>query len=274
MNGNASADEPFFSVLLCSYNNFETIREAVDSVLNQEFKNFELILVNDGSTDRTPDVMQEYSIKYDFISYLTFAENIGKPLSINLAALKSNGKYLAIADADDIWHKDKLDIQFNELNIRPNLDVLGGQVMRFGEWGRSSKPTNLPLTNSEIRKMFKRRKMGVNNPTAVIRREAFLNIGGHRGYFRRNEDFDLFYRMHLNGNIFGNVSNVLTDYRTNSEFQKLGYWIRTEIGKQEIIFANGRKLYRWIPIIMRPTFLFDFVRLALSYILLWHRERS
>lgn len=266
--------EPFFSVLMCSFNNYETVRESINAILNQDFKDFEIILVNDGSTDQTPDVMEEFSNTYDFITYLSFPKNIGKPLSVNWAALKSNGKFLAIADADDIWQKDKLDIQFKELVLKPELDVLGGQLVRFGNWGRSSKSTNLPLTNSEIHKMFERRMMAINNPTVVVKKEAFLNIGGYRGYFRRNEDFDLFYRMHLNGDVFANVSDVLVNYRTESEFQKLNYWIQTEIGKQEIILANSRSFYRFIAILLRPTALFDSVRLAVAYLLLWHRERN
>ena len=76
MSGENHPQTPFFSVLLSSYNNDQTVKEAIEAVLNQKFKNFELILVNDGSTDLTGSIMKSFADSFDFIHLINNKVNI------------------------------------------------------------------------------------------------------------------------------------------------------------------------------------------------------
>ena len=273
MSGENLPQTPFFSVLLSSYNNDQTVEEAIEAVLNQNFRNFELILVNDGSTDLTGNIMKRFADSFDFIHLINNKVNIGKPLSINLAALKSSGQYLAIADADDVWFYDKLAIQSRELITHPEIDVLGGQLIRFGEWGSSKLPTSLPLSNLEISRSFRRGRMAINNPTSVIRRELFFKVGGHRGYFRRNEDLDLFLRMFKMGVEFKNLPSVLIRYRTSTPIQSFKYWVTVENGRHQILIANSSIFSRAFPAVFLPRIILDYIRLVATFFIMKAAER-
>lgn len=259
---------PFFSVLMSSYNNESTVSDSIKSVLDQIFKDFELILINDGSTDNTGTIMQSFSDNNRNISYHSNNQNIGKSLSFNLGALLARGKYLAIADADDIWLPEKLHKQFCFLVDNAEIDVLGGQLFRFGDWGISGYPTNLPLANNEIRKIFSRSRMAVNNPTVVIRKEVFLSIGGYRGYFRRNEDLDFFIRLNSCDINFANLPDVLLYYRTQSQIQPIKYWIIAEYGRQKILLENTNVFSKLFPVLILTKIILDYCKLFFSYIFL------
>ena len=273
MFGDNHSPKPFFSVLLSSYNNDETIAEAIEAILNQSFQNFELILVNDGSTDLTSGIMKEFADSFDFVHFINNQINIGKSMSLNMAALMSSGEYLAIADADDIWNVDKLEIQSQELIVNPEIDVVGGQLIRFGEWGISNVPTSLPLSNLEITRSFRKGKMAINNPTSAIRRESFLRVGGYRGYFRRTEDLDLFIRMYKMGAHFKNLPNVLIRYRTNTPIQSFQYWVKAEFGRWEVVIANSSKLSRILPFIFLPRFVRDSIRMVATFFIMKVTQR-
>jgi glycosyltransferase involved in cell wall biosynthesis len=266
------SDNPLISVIMASHNNEKTIEEAIEGVAKQSYGNFELILIDDGSTDQTRIIMEKLVMESPDIRFMCNSLNIGKPLSINLGVLVSRGEFFAIADADDVWVEDKLEKQIKILQTDRKIDVLGGQLIRFGDWGVSSFPTRLPLSNREIHKLFNRGIMAINNPTAVIRKSAFLSVGGHKGYFRRNEDFDLFLRMHKNGNVFRNMEDTLIKYRTKSKIQPFDYWIKTEIGRQEILISNSNRLIRVFPILKLPFIVKDFMRLGMIFVFLWLME--
>jgi len=262
------------SVIMACFNNEETVEEAVQAVLKQSYRNFELILIDDGSTDQTGIILDKIAKENSSIRFVRNSRNIGKPLSVNLGVLISSGEYFAIADGDDLWFHDKLERQVGILLSDIEIDVLGGQLIRFGDWGESHHPTKLPLSNFEIHRLFSRGIMAVNNPTAVIRKSAFLSVGGHKGYFRRNEDFDLFLRMYKNGMVFRNMEEILIKYRTKSRIQKWNYWLRTEIGRQEILISNSNRLIRFFPILKLPIIIRDFIRLGIIFIYLRIKESN
>jgi glycosyltransferase involved in cell wall biosynthesis len=273
-NQAAKSEIPFFSVIMCSHNNAATVDAAIQSILNQSFRNYELLLIDDGSTDQTGTIMSHYASRFPGISFLENLKNIGKPLSMNLGVLSARGEYIAIADADDIWLSEKLSRQFDYLLKYPGTDVLGGQLIRFGEWGKSHNPTELPLKNSVISDSFKRGQMAINNPTAVIRKSSFLSAGAHRGYFLRTEDFDLFLRMNKLGFTFANLPEVLIEYRTTSRIQTLRYWSKAEFGKQQILLANSSRLLRVFPLLRLPMILRDLLKLIVAYFKMQIRERN
>ncbi|MDD4761099.1 MAG: glycosyltransferase family 2 protein, partial [Bacteroidaceae bacterium] len=120
---------PAISIVMSAYNVEKYIKEAIDSIIGQSFSNFECIIVDDGSTDSTRDIIrscQDERIvllenKHDFIA------------SLNLGMDAARGKYIARMDADDIMHPDRLKIQYSVMESEPSITVCGTWMQHFGE---------------------------------------------------------------------------------------------------------------------------------------------
>jgi len=109
--------EPLVSVIIPSFNAEATIQDTVNSVLNQSYKNIEVIIVDDNSTDKTAEIIEEISKSSAKVQSHALEENFGGPAKPrNLGIEQSKGEYLAFLDADDIWHPEKLKIQFEYMN--------------------------------------------------------------------------------------------------------------------------------------------------------------
>ena len=232
---------PRISVVLATHNNVETIESAVDSVLNQSFRDFELLIICDGSQDGTCELIKKYS-SLENVSIIELETNIGKPLAFNIAVAHSKGIWIGVMDGDDIWLENKLETQMAFLLDNPEVQVLGTNLLRFGVWGQETFPSKLYLSNDSIHQQFTFAKMGFNNPTVLFQKKAFYAVGGYRGHMVRVEDFDLFLRMHRTGMQFANLKDVLVHYRTSSITQPFSYWFRNEIKKWQSLRENR---YPW-----------------------------
>jgi len=107
------AQPPLISIIMPAYNAEATISESIDSVLAQTYDNWELIVVDDASTDSSPRIIQDYATKDTRIRSLQNPKNSGVAATRNRAIANAGGKYLAFLDSDDLWHKDKLEKQLN-----------------------------------------------------------------------------------------------------------------------------------------------------------------
>jgi len=120
------ADDSLISVIIPVYNCERYIAQAIESVLAQEYKNIEIIVVNDGSTDNTEKVVCSYAN----VKYLSQTRN-GVSMARNTGIQNSSGEFVAFLDADDLWTKDKLKIQNSLFSDDPDLDMVFGQVEQF-----------------------------------------------------------------------------------------------------------------------------------------------
>ena len=111
------------SVIIPAYNRVEYINQTVDSVLAQSYKNIELIVIDDGSTDSTYEKLEEYGEKINLLTH-TGHINKGQSASINLGLEKANGKYVAILDSDDFWEPKKLEIQVAFLEAHADIGLI------------------------------------------------------------------------------------------------------------------------------------------------------
>lgn len=114
------SNKPLVSVILSVFNDDERIKEAVESILNQTYKNFELLIMDDGSTDRTFEIIN--SFKNNKIKIFQNQKNIGLTKSLNILIKNSNGDYIARQDSDDISLHNRLDKQYNFMHNK-NLDA-------------------------------------------------------------------------------------------------------------------------------------------------------
>ena len=124
-------DEPLVSVITTFLNTEKYLEEAIESVLNQTYTNFELILIDDGSNDNSIRIGREYTNKYpDKVHYLEHEghQNKGISASRNLGVCNARGKYIATLDADDVWVKHKLEQQVEILEAYPEAGMVCGDT--------------------------------------------------------------------------------------------------------------------------------------------------
>jgi glycosyltransferase involved in cell wall biosynthesis len=130
------------TVIIPTYNRDDTIKRAIDSVLNQTYKNLELIIVDDGSTDNTKDVIKKY-LKDKRIRYF-YKQNKGVSSARNLGIKKANGEYIAFLDSDDEFEKNKLKVQLEKMikfniffSICNSLEIKNNKIKRFLKYKKS-----------------------------------------------------------------------------------------------------------------------------------------
>lgn len=186
---------PKVSVVIPSYNCAKYLPEAINSVLKQSFRNYEIIVVDDGSTDNTKEILNSFNGK---IKYL-FQQNSGHSIARNNAISKASGKYVAFLDADDIWLPNKLMEQIEFLDAAPDVGMVHSNIIFIDENG---KHMNYPMRNNKFLsgKIFNyllTRKAHISSPTVVIRKECLDKIGLFDENLTRlgSEDRDLWLRI-------------------------------------------------------------------------------
>jgi glycosyltransferase involved in cell wall biosynthesis len=119
------------SVILSTFNDERTIFHSIKSILNQSYKNFELIIINDSSNDKTKEIIQSFDDKR--IVYFENLKNIGRSKSRNNGIKKAKGDFIAIMDGDDIAAPERLDVELKYLKLNPQIDLVASNVIFFHE---------------------------------------------------------------------------------------------------------------------------------------------
>lgn len=216
---------PMISVVVPAYNVAATIHETLVSITNQTFTNIEIIVVDDGSTDATPDILASYA---DPRLKVIRQVNRGLAGARNTGIFQAKGKYIAFCDSDDIWEAEKLELHFNHLEADDNVGISFAGSSMIDEHGQRLKVSQLPkLQNITAADVFKRNPIG-NGSAAVVRREAFDSIAyrpsseTERDWWfdetmRQSEDIDAWMRFILASDwkIEG-IEGLLTRYRIQS----------------------------------------------------------
>jgi glycosyltransferase involved in cell wall biosynthesis len=193
------------------YNGEKTVEKAARSLLDGDYRDIEMILVNDGSTDGTADVLARLAAKDCRVRIINCLKNQGLAKALNLALAEAQGEYIARQDADDISYKNRLNRQLEYLKKHPELAFVGSSVNlvdgRGTRWGKRSFP-EAPDVDTVMR--FN----PFVHPTMVFRRETLEAVKGYRDlpYTHRCEDYDLIFRLYGAGYKGGNLNEVLMDY--------------------------------------------------------------
>jgi len=200
------------SVILPVYNAQKYLVEAIESILNQTYKNFELIIINDGSTDDSYTIINKYT-KYDNRIVFINRANKGLVYSLNEGIKASKGKYIARMDADDISLSERFRKQVSYME-KENLDICGSHYLLIKENGDINGLNLTPLTH-EMCVISLASKVPFAHPNVMIKKE-FLdanNICYGQSKYKIAEDFDLWIRMYEKGALFGNLNEILFKYR-------------------------------------------------------------
>lgn len=204
---------PAVSVIVPAYNAGEFLREAIDSVLAQTYRDFEVIVVDDGSTDHTRDVLRIYGSAVRSIRQ----KNGGAAAARNCGILNSSGRYIAFLDADDVWLPAKLERQVSCLERHPQLvaaysdsrDLEDGILNPESRLARFGIRASGRIFEDLLRHNF------LHTSSVVVRRTALAEAGLFDASLRGSEDIDLWMRLSRVGD-FGCVDEVLAYYRRHS----------------------------------------------------------
>lgn len=200
-----SIETPFVSVVMPVYNVEKYIDEAIASILNQTFSDFEFIIVDDGSTDNTWDILQTYTDER--IILLRNEINIGNYPSRNRGIRVAKGKYIAVMDGDDIVMPDRLEKQYCYLDEHPDLTALGSNFLL----STGTKKYDPPLIHEDICFALLR-DFSILHPSFMILAKTLHLIDGYDETYQYASDYDLLCRLSLIGRV-EILPDILITYR-------------------------------------------------------------
>ena len=207
---------PSVSVIMPAYNVAPYIAEAIESVLAQTFSDFELLIVDDGSTDGTAAIARHFAERDHRIRLLQ-QENRGLAAARNTALEHARASALALLDSDDLWMPRFLEAQMAVLEARPEVDIVTGNARTLGshEDGRPARPWPDPRPSPNLWTI-----LGDELSVfimSVFRRRVYDTIGGFDDMLRTNEDFDFWLRAALAGFTFARNDEPLGFYRRRDD---------------------------------------------------------
>jgi glycosyltransferase involved in cell wall biosynthesis len=215
-----STDYPLISVIIPTFNRVELLRETVQSVRNQTYRNFEVIVVNDGCSDGTA---QWLDAQVD-IRHLD-QENSGIATSRNNGAAIAKGQWLAFLDHDDIWAQDKLEIQAEFVERNPDVGLVAARHVRLGRKHSSARQRRW-IKGDLLVKAYS--ESFIHTSSVMIRRDVFHEIGGFPTHYRFADEFDVWLKIAAQHPI-AYVDDVLVFirfYESNTSHNRIG--VRTD----------------------------------------------
>jgi len=238
------------------YNGRRYLKEAVESILNQTFKNFEFIIIDDGSTDKSPQILDEYT-KRDKRIRVIHQKNIGLTKSLNKALKLAQGKYIARIDADDIAYKSRFKKQVDFLEKHPKVGLVGSYVDVIDEKRKTIGQLIYPTSDKKIKKELIK-KNPFCHPSVMFRKEVTEKVGAYNEDFGTAQDYDFWMRISKHYQV-ANLSKVLGAWRLRKKaitFQKNISQIKANLRIQKKAIKDG--LYPWYYLIflLRTIFLF------------------
>ncbi|MEM0951666.1 MAG: glycosyltransferase [Cyanobacteria bacterium P01_H01_bin.74] len=209
-----SLTSPKISVLITAFNEECYLSLALDSLLAQTFDDFEIILINDGSTDQTQTIIEHYCQKDSRVVACHLHKNGGRVAGLNKAAELATGKYYAIMDSDDYSCTTRLDKQYAFLEKNPSLGMTASFFNQIDSRGVIIKTVDKLPENQEILKEILYQDNPICHGTVMVRASVFHQLGGYRPAFCSTEDYDFYLRL-LDISAIGIVPEVLYHYRVH-----------------------------------------------------------
>lgn len=235
---------PMVSVIIPYYNNFNTLKRALDSVCAQSYQDFEIILINDGSLDQSQQVVEEYIKKHPDFQFRHFIQNNNGPSAArNNGIQNAEGKYIAFLDADDTWEPKKLEIQIGYMEDNRDVAITGTNCYIVKD-KKQKKYSNISgsIEVGFYRLLFKSFYL---TPTVVVRSEVFFQddfwfkVGKDQG-----EDLLLFIqiiRKYRGGLLFTPLANIYKfeygEYGLSGDLKKL---LIHELDNMKILYLENQ----------------------------------
>ncbi|MGB4853390.1 MAG: glycosyltransferase family 2 protein [Ignavibacteria bacterium] len=271
---------PKVSIIIPTYNRVKMLEKSIESVFAQSYKDWELIIIDDASTDETEERMMQLSSREKSVRYMRIPKIEGKGISeyLNIGLRNSKGEYIARIDDDDFWcHKDKLKMQVEFLDENPEYVVVGGGVILVDENGTELFRYLKKETDEEIRR-FALFSNPFTHATVMFRKETAMKLGGYR-IMKHVEDMELWLRMGKVGKLY-NMKEYFITYMTagqNKSFLQQRENSRTVVdvvkmhGKH---YPNFRKAYTLNYIQYSYSFLPVFIKKHLQSFMYYFKRKN
>ncbi|HKK53949.1 MAG TPA: glycosyltransferase [Patescibacteria group bacterium] len=184
------------SIIIPVYNRQDLLERAIISVLNQTYKNFELIIVNDASTENIKEFVKKFDDKR--IKYIEHTINSGGPAKPKNTGIKiAKGDYIAFLDSDDKWLENKLKKQLKlyEKNINNNIGLVGCEEINFNELTQEKRHTKLPALIEKMSPEILKKCLPHSSSSVMIKKSVFKTVGLFSEDFKISDDYDLYIRI-------------------------------------------------------------------------------
>ena len=206
---------PVVSVVMPVYNSERYVARAVESILCQTFGDFEFIIIDDGSTDDSGGILEDFAVKDRRIRLVRRA-NTGYAVALNEGLGMARGEFVARMDSDDVSRPERFARQVEFLRAKPEVVAVGGQVVVIDPDGDAMWPMDHCPTGHEAIDADHINGVGgrIMHPAAMFRRYSLERVGGYRTEFEPAEDLDLFLRLAEVGRL-ANVESIVLEYRVH-----------------------------------------------------------
>jgi len=205
------------TVILAVYNSEKYLKESIDSILNQTFKDFELLIINDGSTDSSSDIIKSYTDNRIIVVNQT---NQGLAASLNKSIELSRGEYIARMDHDDISCLERLETQVSFMDRHPEIGVCGAWADLINNEGEKIGKATYPLYHDQM-ETFLLFNSPLCHPSVILRKEVLI-ANNLKYNLIKTEDFDLWIRL-VKVTKFANIPKTLIKYRFGVGYTAVRY---------------------------------------------------
>ncbi len=257
----------FFSVMICCYNSEQYLTETIDSIINQTFTNWEIVAVNDGSSDNTEEIIKNYIEKGIPIIY-HYQENAGFANARNKAISLSSGDWVAIIDHDDICLPERLEKQANDIQNNQDCSLFLGDSIHFTNNGievrkqfEKINPYVFDLTAGNARDMLLKYGCFIDSETVVFYKNDAYAIGGFNENYKFITDYDFFLRMAAKYNLYCSPEllskwriheNQATNTLKNDAYIELIDLFKTYIQKNNLnLYLKSNLLFKLIKMFIK-----------------------
>lgn len=249
-------DSPLISVILPTHNGSRYIREAIESVLTQDYQNIELIIIDDASTDMTPQIIEEYLQKDKRIILLKNEKNLKLVATLNRWISIAKGKFIARIDDDDIWSDAmKLTKQMQVFIKHPGVALVGTGAEIIDDFGKKTgNIIRFPTDSVSVKRGFGLRNQLIHT-SILVKRDVLIEAGLYKNDWLYVEDFDLWLRILARGYEIMNLSDLAVSYRvregntTNKKYHRMQWLTFFRLYRDTSIFPSF--IRRWMCLFIR-----------------------
>ena len=213
---------PPITVLMSVYNDLPHLEDAVESILDQTFDNFEFLIFDDASTDGSREVLEQYASQDFRIKLIVNKTNRGLGFNLNRGVTMAQSPWIARMDGDDIALPERLELQFNYVQACPEVSIVGGCAIDMDMNSQFIGDRKVPTNHQQIKKLI------WTNPfihgTVLFNREAILKVGSYSKKLPKRQDYDLWFRCAKAGLQFANLPQPLIKYRFSDNTLQRNNW--------------------------------------------------
>ena len=205
---------PLVSVVMPVYNGEDYLAEAIESILNQTFTDFEFIIVDDGSQDSSAAISQSYAERDSRIRCIQLGKNQGEASARNAGIAAAEGRFVAMMDCDDVSLPERLQLQFDFLDANGDIGAVGIGIQAVSEDLSPLSPYRLPQNHALILLSMLFGETAIARNSIMMRRELFIASGGYNPEFEVATDYEYFLRVVWQARMrYGSLKAILYLYR-------------------------------------------------------------